>query len=70
MKPGDKVTYIGLERGGYLKGKEYTILSTYGSLTKVDSISLEGDYSIFPAPASLFRLVGEKPTQDYMELFT
>lgn len=71
MKPGDKVIFLGPQRGGYFyeTGKEYTVSTTYGSLTKIDSISLEGDESIYPAPASWFELVEQTPAQAYMELF-
>lgn len=72
MKPGDKVRYIGPARGAvfqYQKGEEYTIESTFGDSFRIDSISLEGDESICPVPASWFELVEQIPAQDYMELF-
>lgn len=72
MKPGDKVIYIGPERGVvfcYQKGREYTISVTFGDSFKIDSISLEGDESIYPAPASWFELVEQTPAQAYLELF-
>ena len=71
MKPGDKVIFLGPQRGGYFyeTGKEYTISTTYGSLTKVDSILLEGYSEIYPPPASWFELVEQTPAQAYLELF-
>lgn len=71
MKPGDKVIFLGPQRGGYFyeTGKEYTIASTFGDFFKVDSISLEGYSEMYPPPASWFELVEQTPAQDYMELF-
>lgn len=70
MKPGDKVSYIGPKSEGYYEpGREYTILATHGTLTKVESISLEDYSEMFPPPASWFEVVEQTPAQDYMELF-